>query len=183
MREIRLVRGVEKESPKQEIDIPRGELKKPKNSVDTIVAKMEKIEKRTEHLLEKAKKQSIKSPQIKNESKQVKTHQEQFNRTAKEASLLEFYCLKGLPKIILRHIHEKCSFDESLGKWISIIDTEDLKNISNKTASHLSVQILRLEKQGWFKLLKSNNAGVRVMEVNQGSFPEKNLHLALENNS
>lgn len=165
MREIRLVRGVEKEVLK-EIEIPKGKLTRAEPQAEKLDARMAKVEKRTDFLIQKAKRKKVESPQ-------VKTHREHFGRTAKTPSLLEFYCLKGLPKIILRHIQEKVVFDENLQKWISIIDTEDLKSLSGKTASHLSVQILRLEKQGWFELLMSNNAGVRVIQINPETFPVK----------
>jgi len=170
MREIRSVRGIEKES---HVELPKGELKKPVSPTEKLDTRMEKIEKRTDFLIEKSKKQELKSTQVKSNSIQVNTGREQNGRSAKEPSLLEFYCLKGLPKIILRHIQDKTSFDDNLQKWISIIDTEDLKSLTGKTASHLSVQILRLEKQGWFELLRSNNAGVRVIQINPEAFPVK----------
>lgn len=170
MREIRSVRGIEKES---NAELLKGELKKPVSPTEKLDTRMEKIEKRTDFLIEKSKKQELKSTQIKSKSIQINTDQEQNGRLAKEPSLLEFYCLKGLPKIILRHIQDKTSFDDNLQKWISIIDTEDLKSLTGKTASHLSVQILRLEKQGWFELLRSNNAGVRVIQINPEAFPVK----------
>jgi hypothetical protein len=173
MREIRLVRGVEKEAPKNENEIQDGELQKPESLAKKLDSRMEKVENRTDFLIEKSKKQLARSAQVKNMSALIDTHQEQKGRIAKEPSLLEFYCLKGLPKIILRHIQEKVVFSDELQKWISVIDTEDLKQISGKTASHLSVQILRLEKQGWFQLLKSNNAGVRVVQINPENFQVK----------
>jgi hypothetical protein len=173
MREIRLVRGVEKEAPEKEIEAPRGELKKQVSPAEKLDARMERVENRTNFLIEKAKKRKVKSAQVKNTSLHVETHQEQKGRQAKEPSLLEFYCLKGLPKIILRHIQEKVSFDSNFQNWISIIDTEDLKSLTKKTASHLSVQLLRLEKQGWFRILQSNNAGVRVIQIKPDAFPIK----------
>ena len=139
-------------------------------------AKLEKIEIKTEHLIGKSKKQELRSLQIKNKSPQINTHQEQIISSAqskKEASLVEFHCLKGLPKSIIIHIREKANLDSQLQRWISVIDTEELKLITNKTASHLSVQLLRLEKQGWFKILKSNNAGVRVVEIDPSVYPIK----------
>ena len=173
MREIRLVRGVEKEAPKKEIEVPRGELKKQESPAQKLDMRMEKVEKRTEFLIEKAKNQKLRSAQVENKSQHVKTHQEHNGRGAKEPSLLEYYCLKGLPKIILGHIREKASYDNKFQNWISIIDTEDLKSLTQKTASHLSVQLLRLEKQGWFQILQSNNAGVRVIQINPETFPVK----------
>ncbi len=173
MREIRLVRGVEKEAPQKEVEIPGDRLKKQKSPAEKLDARMRKVEKRTEFLIEKAKNQKVRSAQVKNKSLHIGTDQEHFSRTAKEPSLLEFYCLKGLPKIILGHLQEKAVFDNQIQKWISIIDTEELKKLSQKTASHLSVQLLRLEKQGWFKILQSNNAGVRVIQTNPGLYPKK----------
>jgi len=175
MREIRLVRGVEKEAPKKEIVVPRGELKKQGSPAEKLDLRMEKVEKRTEFLIEKAKNQKARSAQVENKSLQIKTGQEHFSRDARKPSLLEFYCLKGLPKIILGHLQEKAVFDNQIQKWISIIDTEELKTLTKKTASHLSVQLLRLEKQGWFQILQSNNAGVRVIQTNPSLLPEKTI--------
>jgi hypothetical protein len=139
-------------------------------------AKLEKVETRTGQLIEKSKKRELRSLQIKNKSPQVTTHQEQIllsAKTKKEASLIEFHCLRGLPKSIIIHIQERANLDSQLQKWISVIDTEELKLITKKTASHLSVQLLRLEKQGWFQILKSNNAGVRVIEIDPSIYPTK----------
>lgn len=157
------------------LKIKKGELKKPIEPLKKLDEKLEKVEIKTDRLIEKYKKQELKSAHIKNKSAQIKTHQEHNKHTAKtkEASLIEFHCLKGLPKSIINHIKEKAVHDNQLQKWISIIDTEDLKLITNKTASHLSVQILRLEKQGWFQILKSNNAGVRVVEIDPSAYPIK----------
>jgi hypothetical protein len=172
MREIRLVRGVEKEAPQKEIEIPEERLKKQKSPAEKLDVRMEKVEKRTEFLIEKAKNQKVRSAQVKNKSPHINTGQEHFKRNAKEPSIVEFYCLKGLPKIILGHLHAKSVFDNQIQKWISIIDTEELKKLTKKTASHLSVQLLRLEKQGWFKILQSNNAGVRVIQTNPNLYPK-----------
>lgn len=153
----------------------KGEPRKPIERLKKLDKKLEKVEIKTDHLIEKHKKQELKSAHINNKSKQINTHQEQNRPIAKtkEASLIEFYCLKGLPKLIINHIKEKAGHDDQLQKWISIIDTEELKLITNKTASHLSVQILRLEKQGWFEILKSSNAGVRVVEINPSIYSIK----------
>jgi hypothetical protein len=157
------------------LKVKKGELKKPIEPLKKLDEKLEKIEIKTDRLIEKHKKQGLKSAQVKNKSKQVDTYQEQNIHIAKtkEASLIEFHCLKGLPKSIINHIKEKAGLDDQLQKWISIIDTEELKLITNKTASHLSVQMLRLEKQGWFQILKSNNAGVRVIEIDPSIYPIK----------
>lgn len=170
MREIRRVRGVENEPVK------KGELKGPEEQLKKLDKKLEKVEIKTKQLIDKSKKQVINSLQIKNISPRITTYQEQIKHDAKskkEASLVEFYCLKGLPKSIITHIKEKARHDDQLLKWISIIDTEELKLITKKTASHLSVQMLRLEKQGWFQILKSNNAGVRVLEIDPALYSIK----------
>lgn len=157
------------------LKIKKGELKKPIEPLKNLDEKLEKVEIKTDRLIEKHKKQELKSKHIKNKSAQIETRQEQKKYTAKtkEASLIEFHCLKGLPKSIINHIKEKAVHDNQLQRWISIIDTEELKLITNKTASHLSVQMLRLEKQGWFQILKSNNAGVRVVEIDPSIYPIK----------
>lgn len=157
------------------LKIEKGELKKAIEPLKKLDEKLEKIEIKTDRLIEKHNKQELKSTHIKNKSTQLASHQEQNKHIAKtkEASLIEFYCLKGLPKSIINHIKEKATHDDQLQKWISIIDTEELKLITNKTASHLSVQMLRLEKQGWFQILKSNNAGVRVVEIDPSVYPIK----------
>lgn len=180
MREIRLVRGVEKESPEKAEEVFKGPLKKPMTSTEKLDAKMEKVEKHTQELLTKAENRREKSEAIKNKSKQlptdqeqVDTHQEQLSRATKIPTIYDFYCLKGLPKKILGHFKTSAQYDEQLGQWIAVVDTEQLKEITGKTASHLSVQILRLEKQGWFKLLQSSNSGMRVIQINPEAFPVK----------
>ena len=60
---------------------------------------------------------------------------------------------------------KNATYDTYLSKWISVLDTDELKVLTNKSAKHISVQVLRLEKQKWFKILKSNNAGARVVEI------------------
>jgi hypothetical protein len=157
------------------LKIKKGELKKPIEPLKKLDEQLEKVEIKTDRLIEKHKKQELRSIHIKNKSAQIESYQEHNKHTAKakEASLIEFHCLKGLPKSIINHIKEKATHDDQLQKWISIIDTEELKLITNKTASHLSVQMLRLEKQGWFQILKSNNAGVRVVEINPSVYPIK----------
>ena len=71
MREIRLVRGVEKEAPKKEIEVPRGELKKQGSPAEKLDMRMEKVEKRTEFLIEKSKNQKLRSAHVENKSLQV----------------------------------------------------------------------------------------------------------------
>jgi hypothetical protein len=178
MREIRLVRGVEKEAPDKKEEVFRGEIKPPKSSSEKLDERMEKLEKKTQKIIDRAEIQRVKSAQIKNKSKQIDTDQEhiatdqeQFSRTAREPTLIDYYCLRGLPKLILGYFQVNAKYDEHLKQWIAVVDTENLKTLTGKTASHLSVQILRLEKQGWFKLIQSSNSGLRVIKINPKSFP------------
>jgi pyruvate carboxylase len=178
MREIRLVRGVEKETPDKKEEVFRGEIKQPKSFSEKLDEQMKKVELKTQKLIDKAENQKVKSAQIKNKSKQIDTHQEHIKsdqeqnlRKAKELTIIDYYCLRGLPKKILGYFQSSANFDEQLNQWIAVIDTEQLKILTGKTASHLSVQILRLEKQGWFQLIQSSNSGIRVIQINPQAFP------------
>lgn len=135
-------------------NVKKGELARPQNILQQKDNALKKIEIKTDKLIVKAKQLAVES--------QIK---QRANRAKKEVSISEFNCLKGLAKLIIIHIKDKAIYDDFLQKWISIIDTEDLKLITKKTAHHLAVQISRLEKQGWFQIINSRSNGVRLLEI------------------
>lgn len=162
MREIRLVRGVENEPVK------KGELTKPESKIERIDKQLEKIELKTDKLIAKSNK-AMNTSLTSNEHIINKSlaHHEQKTRpaTKKKASLIEYYSLKGLPKIIVNSVKQKAQYEPTLKKWIAVIDTEDLKEKSKKSPNHIAVQILRLQEQDWFQVLNSTNSGMRVVEI------------------
>jgi hypothetical protein len=145
-----------------ELKVKNGELKKNQEILKQKDDALKKIEVKTDRLIVKAQQLLLES-QIKKRAIRAK----------KEASFFEFNCLKGLPKLILTHVKEKAVYDDSLQRWISIIDTEDLRLITKKESHHLKVQILRLEKQGWFQIIKSRNNGVRALGIDPGLYSIK----------
>lgn len=169
MRELRSVRGVENEPVK------KGELKKPESKIEKLDKQLEKIEIKTDRLIAKSSKAIASNEQIANKSPTSHQHIENTSPTdrqqkispasKKTASTIELHCLKGLPKLIIANVKKNATYDTYLNKWISVLDTDELKVLTNKSAKHISVQVLRLEQQRWFKILKSNNAGARVVEI------------------
>lgn len=156
----------------------KGELTKPISSIERVDRNLKRIQEKTDRILErteKAQQSEIEKNHIANESLTSHQHvdntsptdrqQKRSSESKKTASTVELYCLKGLPKLIIANVKKNATYDTYLSKWISVLDTDELKVLTNKSAKHISVQVLRLEKQKWFKILKSNNAGARVVEI------------------
>lgn len=187
MREIRLVRGVEKEIPKKEAELPRGELKKQESAVEKLDARMEKIEKKTDVLLEKAQareakklielealndKELMKSQKISKESI-AQTYVDHSQGVAesyvkrslikRRASYVEFLCMKGIKKQILISIREK-AFQEN-GVWMSILDTNDIEKKTGSKANIIRDAIYRMKEEGWFEIIHSSYSGSRVLKI------------------
>lgn len=166
MRKLHRVRG--EEIDPQSKDIHKGQLTIPTSQIEKIDKQLEKIEIKTDKLIKKsiaiANKSLTSNEQVISESL---TYHEQKRPIVprKEASLIEFYSLKGLPKIIANIIKDKANFEPSLSKWISIVDTEEIKTKSKKSPNHIAVQIVRMQEQNWFKVLNSTNSGMRVFEI------------------
>ncbi len=168
--EVINLQGLSNDSEKSELPIKKGELTRPQNILKRKDNALKNIETKTDNLIAKAKQVALES-----QVKQIAI------RTKKEASISEFNCLKGLAKLIIIHIKDKIIYDDYLKKWISIIDTEDLKLITNKTAHHLSVQIARLEKQGWFQIINSRSNGVRLLEIDPDIYTAKTVSKISQN--
>lgn len=156
----------------------KGELTKPISSIERVDRNLKRIQEKTDRILErteKAQQSEIEKNHIANESLTSHQHvdntsptdrqQKRSVESKKTASTVELHCLKGLPKLIIANVKKNATYDTYLSKWISVLDTDELKVLTNKSAKHISVQVLRLEKQKWFKILKSNNAGARVVEI------------------
>lgn len=190
MREIRLVRGVEKEIPNKEAELPRGELKKQESAVEKLDARMEKIEKKTDVLLEKAQAREAKklleleALDDKELTKSQKNSEESIAQTYVEhsqdiaeayvkrslikrrASYIEFLCMKGIKKQILLSIQEK-AFQEN-GVWMSILNTNDIEKKTGSKANIIRDAIYRMKEEGWFEIIHSSYSGSRVLKI----FPE-----------
>lgn len=164
MRKLHRVRG--EEIDPQSKDIHKGQLTVPTSQIEKIDKRLEKIELKTDKLIKKsiANLSLTSNEQVASESL---AHHEQKRpvMSKKEASLIEFYSLKGLPKIIANIIKDKANFEPSLSRWISIVDTEEIKTKSKKSPNHIAVQIVRMQEQNWFKVLNSTNSGMRVFEI------------------
>lgn len=151
--------------------VKKGDLTKPITNIERVDNNLKRIQEKTDRILERAdKSQQFISKSLTNhlhiENTSPTDHQQKRNiESKKTASTVELHCLKGLPKLIIANVKQNARYDTYLDKWISILDTDELKILTNKSAKHISVQVLRLEKQKWFKILKSNNAGARVLEI------------------
>jgi succinate dehydrogenase/fumarate reductase flavoprotein subunit len=187
MREIRLVRGVEKELPKKEAEVQKGELKKQEAPAKKLDARMEKIEKRTDHLLNKAQSQEAKKlERIEdlNHSVSPKNHEKitesitqayvEHSQSVAEpyvkrslikrrASYIEFLCMKGIKKQILLSIKEN-AFQED-GLWQSILNTDDIEQRTGSKASIIRDAIYRMKEEGWFEIIHSSNSGSRLLKI------------------
>jgi hypothetical protein len=148
--------------------IKKGELTKPESKIERIDKKLEKIELKTDKLIAKSNK-GINMSLTRHEhviSTSLTSHEQKTRGTSKKiASLVEYYSLKGLPKIIVNAVKQQAQYETNLKKWIAVIDTEDLKEKSKKSPNHIAVQILRLQEQNWFQVLNSTNSGMRVIEI------------------
>lgn len=190
MREIRLVRGVENKPKEQLIEVVttatiaidqwvgdtvlknqnvfKGELCKPESSHLVLDKKLEKIEIKTDKLIKKSK-DIINSSLARREHVDNETlasnEQKRPIASKKKASAIEFYCLKGLPKIIVNTIKELAVYDKTMGKWVAVLDTETLRARSKKSANHIAVQLVRLQAQEWFTVMSSSNSGMRLVEI------------------
>ena len=166
MRKLHRVRGEEIEP--QINNALKGQLSIPDSQVERKDKKLKKIEEHTDKLIEKSKQIASRS-QARQEhipsKSQADRKQNKRDPQKKVASLIEFHCLKGLPKIILKHIQKSIQYDDSLKIWMAVIDTQELHLITNKNPNHLSNALLRLEAQGWFEILRASNNGTRVLSI------------------
>jgi len=155
----------------QDAELSRGELKNPESltvkaeKLEKSAKKWEKVEEKTSKLIQKSDariKRKAESttghPQVANISH---TDRQQIKRTP---SFLEFQCLKGVTRAIAFHVRDK-AIENLDGEYFSIINTDELKEITGKSAKHISTTILRLEEQGWFSLENSSNAGMRAIKI------------------
>jgi hypothetical protein len=182
MREIRLVRGVEKEAPKKEAEIPRGGLKKQGSPAEKLDLRMEKVEKRTDFLLEKA--------QDREDKKEAKTLRKSIEATQKLASReqvvsiskagceqnqhvaptrLDYMCLKKLPRKIIDFVLSKANDED--GTLIAAMDISDLRNaFPEMSDAHLRNSIHRLKEQGYFLHIHWSNNGMRIFKLQASVF-------------
>lgn len=182
MREIRLVRGVEKEAPKKEIEVPRGELKKQVSPAEKLDMRMGRIEKRTDFLLEKAK-----NREDKEEAKTIKKSIETAEKLASREQIvsilkagceqiqcgtptrLDYMCLKKIPRKIIDFVLSKAN-DEN-GTLIAAMDISDLRNaFPDMSDAHLRNSIHRLKEQGYFLHIHWSNNGMRIFKLEASVF-------------
>lgn len=142
---------------------------------------LDKIDKKTSGLIEKSRQK-----ERSREGVLIKTSSEQMNkiiekeegkirasREPRRASYHEYLTLKGVPKIVMNEIKEKAHYSNELKKWIAIIDTDNLTIKSKKPARHISIQIYRMQKQGWFQIIHSSTNGTRLLEIKLEYFTNK----------
>jgi hypothetical protein len=182
MREIRLVRGVEKEAPKKEIEVFKGELKKQMSSAQKLDTRMGKIEKRTEFLLEKAQYREDKE-EAKTLKKSIETAEklagreqivsiseagcEQIQRTP--PTRLDYMCLKKLPRKIIDFVLSKAINED--GTLVAAMDISDLRNaFPDMSDAHLRNSIHRLKEQGYFLHIHWSNNGMRIFKLQASVF-------------
>jgi hypothetical protein len=155
----------------QDTEVRRGELKNPESlavkaeKLEKSAKKWGKVEEKTSNLIKKS------DARIKRRAESTTDHLQVAHisttdrqRTRRDPSFLEFQCLKGVTRAVAFHVRDKAtkSFD---GEYFSIINTDELKEITGKSAKHISTTILRLEEQGWFSLENSSNAGMRAIKI------------------
>jgi seryl-tRNA synthetase len=183
MREIRLVRGVEKEAPKKEIEIPtRGELKKQESPAEKLDMKMARIEKRTDFLLEKAQ-----NRENKKKEKTLKEATETIEKLARREQVvsksvadreqiqceaptrLDYMCLKKLPRKIIDFVLSQSNNED--GTLIATVDISDLRNaFPDMSDAHLRNSIHRLKEQGYFLSVHWSNNGMRIFKLQASVF-------------
>lgn len=155
----------------EDAEVNRGELKNPE-SLPVKAEKLEKSAKRWGEIEEKTSKLIKKSDaRIKRKAESLTDHPQvayvsptDRQQIRREPSFLEFQCLKGVTRAVAFHIRDKAAKDLD-GEYFSIINTDELKEITGKSAKHISTTILRLEEQGWFSLENSSNAGMRAIKI------------------
>jgi hypothetical protein len=181
MREIRLVRGIEKEAPKKEIELPRGKLKKQGSPAEKLDIRMGRIEKRTDFLLEKAqdredKKEAKTLESIETAKKLASREQvvsiseascEQIQRTP--PTRLDYMCLKKLPRRIIDFVLSKANNED--GTLIATMDISDLRSaFPDMSDAHLRNSIHRLKEQGYFLHIHWSNNGMRIFKLQASVF-------------
>lgn len=124
--------------------------------------KLEKIEKKTDALIKKhsAPKKTSSKPSAKPRQSQA------LHKTSRDVSFLSFRMMppSKSPKKILTHLIERA--EKEGGDWIAIIWSDELKDLTGKSAHQNSNTIQRLSKEGWFEVLDFNSNGSRVLKLN-----------------
>jgi hypothetical protein len=182
VREIRLVRGVEKEAPKKEIEIPKGKLKKQRSPAEKLDVRMEKVENRTDFLLKKAQgledkkqtkvlRESVETSEKLASRERVvsisEADREQIERDA--PTRLDYMCLKKLPRKIIDFVVSKAKNED--GTLIAAMDIADLRNaFPDMSDAHLRNSIHRLKEQGYFLHIHWSNNGMRIFKLQASIF-------------
>jgi hypothetical protein len=155
----------------QDPEIIRGELKNPESltvkteKLEKSAKKWGKIEEKTSKLIKKSEARKKRKAESLTDHIRVANKSPPYRQQIRrEPSFLEFQCLKGVTRAVAFHVRDKATknFD---GEYFSIINTDELKEITGKSAKHISTTILRLEEQGWFSLENSSNAGMRAIKI------------------
>jgi len=145
-------------------------------------AKLEKVEIKTEKLLDKAKSLELKkaSQIVVNSSSGGTTiivesttsgNKKRNPATKKRPSLFEFLCLKGIPRAVGKHIAQNMFFSEDTGKFLCVIDSDEINKACDKTASQdVANAIYRMQASGWFKTIRHSNNGTRLVEISNPEF-------------
>ena len=172
MRKLHRVRGEEIEP--QANNVLKGQLTVPDSQIEKIDKQLEKIEVKTDKLIEKSNKIIGKSSSSNNSVVTPSTASGNKKRsiaTKKQPSFIEFLCLKGLPKLIANHISKNMFFNEQLNQFICVIDSDDIKQASEKDSSQeIANTVYRMQASGWFKTINHSNSGVRLVSINNPEF-------------
>jgi hypothetical protein len=83
-----------------------------------------------------------------------------------DPSCIDFLCQKKLPRSAMKLIMNSPKHNE-----VFIVHTEDLRLELEKSASHISNIIGRLESQGYINVISYNTNGTRQIEVNPSIKP------------
>lgn len=167
MRELRKTSGRIEE-------VKKGKLVKP-NPVDKELKRLAKVEERTDFLIKKSESRKNKkedngslttNEHVINNKLTTNEHFQLMVSRKKEASHIEYLCLKGLPKQIMAEIRNNLRYDETIKAYVAFLETEKIKQITGKSANHIAVQIMRMVEQGFFEILHSTKNGTRLISVN-----------------
>lgn len=198
MREIRSVRGVEKESRSvihyeaasliveegNLIDKPTNSGQEPQKKNLSLTGKKTipqetaaksdkkwaKLEEKTEKLLAKADKKATKSiaESYVKHSQDVAETYVKRSLIKRRASYIEFLCMKGIKKEILLSIKEK-AFQEG-SEWFSMLDTSDIEARTGSKANIIRDAIYRMKEEGWFEIIHSSYNGSRLLKISAEHF-------------
>lgn len=175
MRPLRSMRGVDNDTNenKTNTEVIRGELKRvtPEQILINKDEQLAKVEAKTDKLISKARKHKESTVPTQSTPTVHTTPTHRLPKTKRSVSYFTYICLSSskLPKNILMIIAERAQY-QSNGTWMSIVFTHEIMDRTKKSAHQISEAFHRLEREGWFKLIHSNNSGGRALEINPNHY-------------